>query len=144
MCKCKTCGKTELDTELYSSIKAYCKEHWRQRVRENRAANIEYYREFDRLRANLPHRVEAREKYQKTVAFEKSHRKASIKYIDNNPDRRKAHVAVGHAVGKGKLTPLPCFCCGAKAEAHHPDYSRPLDVVWLCSAHHKQAHKITY
>jgi hypothetical protein len=43
-----------------------------------------------------------------------------------------------------------CFKCGIektpahdeKPEAHHPDYSAPLDVVWLCSAHHKQAHAL--
>ena len=29
---------------------------------------------------------------------------------------------------------------GDKAEAHHEDYSRPLDVVWLCSLHHHRRH----
>jgi len=27
-----------------------------------------------------------------------------------------------------------------KAEAHHDDYSRPLDVRWLCKRHHEEAH----
>jgi len=59
-----------------------------------------------------------------------------------HPKRRAANIAVGNAVRDGKLTSLPCVCCGEKAEAHHPDYDRPLDVVWLCSAHHKQAHAL--
>ena len=42
----------------------------------------------------------------------------------------------------GSLVRLPCLICGNESEAHHPDYSRPLDVVWLCSSHHKEAHKI--
>ncbi|QMV32651.1 hypothetical protein F1_00023 [Ralstonia phage Heva] len=32
--------------------------------------------------------------------------------------------------------------CSEAPEAHHPDYSRPLDVVWLCDHHHKETHKM--
>lgn len=40
----------------------------------------------------------------------------------------------------GKLIEEPCRICGnIKAEAHHEDYSKPLDVVWLCNKHHKEA-----
>jgi recombinational DNA repair protein (RecF pathway) len=60
MSKCKTCGKEYNETDFYASIKSYCKEHWKERVRLNRAANADHYREFDKRRANLPHRVEAR------------------------------------------------------------------------------------
>lgn len=28
-----------------------------------------------------------------------------------------------------------------KSEAHHPDYSKPLEVVWYCRVHHFEAHK---
>lgn len=41
----------------------------------------------------------------------------------------------------GALVPLPCAVCGAKkVQAHHHDYSRPLDVEWLCFACHQAAH----
>jgi len=59
----------------------------------------------------------------------------------NFPERKKAHLRVYYALKKGILVKQPCFICGEKAEAHHPDYSRPLDVVWLCSSHHRQAHQ---
>ena len=59
------------------------------------------------------------------------------------PERKNAQAKVFRALFSGKLTKQPCFICGEKAEAHHPDYSRPLDVVWLCSSHHKQAHALT-
>jgi hypothetical protein len=54
-------------------------------------------------------------------------------------ERRKyrARELVAYAVKTGKLIKLPCSVCGStKSEAHHPDYSKALDVVWLCSKHH--------
>ena len=33
---------------------------------------------------------------------------------------------------------LPCQICGRKAEAHHYDYNKPLDVLWLCRSHHRR------
>lgn len=65
------------------------------------------------------------------------------KYREAFPDRRNAHVVLNNAVRKGAVIRLPCFVCGCeKTEAHHPDYSAPLDVVWLCSSHHKQTHAL--
>lgn len=58
-------------------------------------------------------------------------------------DRRYARNAVAHALRLGSLVRQPCFICGAAAEAHHPDYSMPLVVTWLCPKHHKEAHRAT-
>lgn len=45
------------------------------------------------------------------------------------------------AVRSGRLVRLPCEMCGEKkSEAHHEDYAKPLEVRWLCSAHHREAH----
>ena len=63
-------------------------------------------------------------------------------YRKDNPEKAKAHGRVAAAVRSGKLIPLCCEICGAsKAVAHHEDYSKPLDVNWLCQAHHKQLHR---
>lgn len=46
-----------------------------------------------------------------------------------------------NAVLRGKLTRQPCEVCGATpVEAHHDDYSQPLNVRWLCPSHHRQHH----
>jgi hypothetical protein len=55
------------------------------------------------------------------------------------PDKAIARYAVNNALRDGRLERQPCHC-GARAEAHHPDYSKPLDVVWLCRPHHRQLH----
>jgi hypothetical protein len=120
-----------------------CKDCARKDTIANRLAKADKYREYDRLRASMPHRVSARREYAKTSGGKQAHRKALKRYSDRYPDRRIAHYLLGNAVRDGRIKPLPCFVCGEKAEAHHPAYSQPLDVVWLCNQHHRQAHKAT-
>jgi hypothetical protein len=64
------------------------------------------------------------------------------RWLEKYPERRVAQYMLGNAVRDGRIIPLPCFICGKKAEAHHPDYSQWADVIWLCSTHHKQAHAL--
>lgn len=44
-------------------------------------------------------------------------------------------------LSRGKLIPKPCEKCGeAKAEKHHEDYDKPLQVTWLCRPCHLDLH----
>ena len=44
---------------------------------------------------------------------------------------------------RGEITRGPCEVCGSsKTHGHHEDYSRPLDVVWLCGLHHRELHRL--
>lgn len=139
---CKACGQTEAQTEFYASVNSYCKEHWKERVRLYRKSRLSEARAYDRERANLPHRVEARKAYDKTERGKKAVLKAKRKYIERNPLKRKAAVIFNNAKRYGKALPMPCIICGENAdEAHHFDYSKPLDVIWLCELHHKEIHK---
>jgi hypothetical protein len=53
----------------------------------------------------------------------------------------QARQALTRALARGEVTRGPCAVCGdPSAHGHHWDYSRPLDVVWLCHAHHEQEH----
>lgn len=66
---------------------------------------------------------------------------ASAKQRLLHPDRIKARAAVNHAIRDGKLVREPCEVCGSEpVEAHHDDYSKPLDVRWLCEQHHEDHH----
>lgn len=65
---------------------------------------------------------------------------SSAKWRAANTLKRKAHVIVGNAVRDGLLTPEPCCKCGGKAQAHHEDYSLPLEVIWYCPTHHGERH----
>jgi len=51
-------------------------------------------------------------------------------------DKNYAHSAVSIALKNGSLKKEPCVCGNIKVEAHHEDYSLPLDVIWVCKKHH--------
>lgn len=44
---------------------------------------------------------------------------------------------------RGHLVPKPCevFGCERKAQKHHRDYRKPLEVRWLCRVHHLRLHR---
>ncbi len=64
------------------------------------------------------------------------------RYRDRYPERKSAQQAVQTALRNGRLIRGPCETCGsAEVHAHHNDYSKPLDVVWLCHQHHMQSHQ---
>lgn len=107
----------------------------------NRQARVDQYREYDRARASLPKRVAARAAYAATDTGRERARLAKRNYRVNHPLRAKANIALNNAIRDGRLTRDPCHCCGAaEVEGHHADYSRPLDVIWLCIEHHNQLH----
>lgn len=58
-----------------------------------------------------------------------------------NPKSYLAHLLVRNALRIGVLEKQPCAVCGAlKVDAHHEDYDKPYDVVWLCRKHHRSLH----
>lgn len=139
---CTKCGEAKSLADFYSR-QAVCKVCYRSKVRANRLANIDRFRAYDRERGSRPDRIAARKSYQQTEAFKDSHAKASKKYRLTHAVKKKATTAVGNALRNGRLQKLPCWVCGAaNSEAHHPDYSAPLAVVWLCDHHHKETHKL--
>lgn len=62
----------------------------------------------------------------------------------SSPAERHKHIArwkVNRAVASGRLVKRPCVVCGSlRSQAHHHDYSKPLDVTWLCAIHHAAEH----
>jgi hypothetical protein len=52
--------------------------------------------------------------------------------------KRDCEKTTKKAISDGTLVQQPCEKCGKrKSEAHHDDYSKPLDVHWLCRFHHR-------
>lgn len=138
---CKKCSSNKESSEFYKSSKSECKECIKVRVRNNYRKNINHFKEYEKNRASLPHRVKARSDYAKTSNGLLSGNKAKTAYAKRNPEKRTASTAVAIAVRDGKLIKQPCSFCGSKiVHGHHYDYSKPLDVIWLCPLHHKAVH----
>jgi len=133
--KCFKCGAEKPLTDFYKHPQMAdgrvnkCKECNKRDVRENRADKVEYYRKYDV------------DRFKNDPAVRERIAKVSRDWNKKHPDRYKAHTAVGNAVRDGRLIKKPCEVCGADyVHGHHDDYSKPLDVRWLCPAHHKAHH----
>jgi len=98
-------------------------------------------RAYDKARLRDPKRMKARRDYQKTNKGKLAHSKACKKWVEKNQIKRAAHILVGNALRDGRLKKKPCEICGdKKSHGHHDDYAKPLEVRWLCDAHHKEWH----
>ena len=147
---CIACGVSKLLSEFYRHPKmadgflGRCKTCHRASVKANRLAKAEKYREYERNRALLQHRINARERYRKTDAGRAAHRRARLSSESRYPERRAARVALNNAVRDGRLIPAEaCWHCGSRRGivGHHPDYSNQLGVSWMCQACHRQIHR---
>jgi hypothetical protein len=144
--KCKQCLTERAAADFYASNKTRCKLCVCASVKKHRQENLEAIRAYDRMRGSQAHRVAAREVYRVTTAYAKSHKAAAKRWEAKHPERKRAQQMVNNSIRDGKLVPWP-VCevpeCSRKPHAHHPDYSMPLLVTWLCPAHHKETHAIT-
>ena len=102
--------------------------------RSYRKANLEQVRALDRRIAR-----------ERNGSLERVAQRAA--WIARNPEKARAQAILHKAVERKKiLKPTTCSKCGAEGriEAHHPDYSKPLEVIWLCRIHHVEAHRTSY
>ena len=82
--------------------------------------------------------------WRKTESGKKKTLGAIYRFRKKYPEKHKAQWTVRNNVLSGNLVkPKECSRCNLKKEiyAHHEDYSKPLDIVWLCRDCHLQEHK---
>ena len=137
MKSCRMCGIEQPLSEFYKHPMMadghlnQCKTCKKSYQNQHRAENIVQIREYDVGRAKRPERQAHME--QVTKRMRKDH-----------PEKQAAHNAVARAVRKGTLIkPSSCERCprADHLHAHHDDYTKPLDVMWLCPVCHKVRHK---
>ena len=130
--ECKKCKKREYMRGWYQRMSPEERRAWvakRDIEKVKKADRERYYRDWGKRRA-------ASDSYQRRNPERIAAHKAE--WEARNPEKRKAHHAVNNAVRDGRLVKLPCEKCGStkRVHGHHDDYSKPLEVRWLCPLHH--------
>ncbi len=125
-----------------------CKDCVKAATKANRLKNAAYYKEYDAWRFQNDPKVRDRHKrYQSTPEGIAAMMAARKDWMESNPEKRAAHIILGNAVRDGRIDkPKSCSRCGTfypkrKIHAHHHDYTKPLDVTWLCIYCHVEEHK---
>ena len=128
--KCKDCAKADVNKRL-GELKH--NPEWMAKERARCRNKIERARA--RAKANGIYLGPTKEDRDKAVA----------KYAKLNKHKIRARYIATNALRDGKLTkPESCEQCqslGLKIVKHHPDYSEPLHVVWLCTKCHGIVHR---
>lgn len=148
--QCFKCGAIKPISEFYKHKQMSdghlnkCKECTKKDVGEHRAYNIDKIREYDRNRPNKSERVvKNRERINSDPEKKKNYNQLRIEWNKRNNIKRNAHSKLARAVLNGTVK-REYFCskCGSdnQVEAHHEDYKKPLEVVWLCSKCHHERH----
>ncbi len=127
---------------------SYCKSCWTAIHRDWRKNNGARRREINRLSKQRTRErdgpEETRRKWNEWYARNKEHRKA-YQNERRDPEKEKARYAVRREIKAGKLfKPTHCSECNIRksVDAHHKDYSQPLEITWLCRECHSRVHNL--
>lgn len=142
MKQCKTC-LAEYKRQHYLKNRGKYIASAKASHERNREKNLQYFR--DRWQEDLEeNRRKARERA-KTERGRELNRLRSRRYR-SNPEgdfKDKVRSEVYRALKTGEITrPDNCTVCDkeCKPEAHHEDYDKPLEVVWVCKHCHEEIH----
>ena len=137
---CPGCDKSKLRSEFnknksrYDSLQAYCRICTMKIAIERRRNKTDEVRRCGR---NHIKRWRKRNRKRSREIDKRARKK--------HPERQVARLALFKAIAKGKIT-RPEFCSrcdNKKPQGHHPDYDKPLEVIWLCiDCHYKEHRKL--
>ena len=117
-------GREKIKRANFKKKETGYKKRWRSSP-ENKEKAIEYNREYSKQNREIKnaHAKTQRQRY---------------------PEKESARNKLKRAVRLGRiLRPEICSICNTtpkRIEGHHEDYSKPFDVVWLCSPCHRKLH----
>lgn len=123
MKKCTNCKLNKEQTYFYTSCDYEC----RSCILERHRNSYDPAKEKERNKSK-----------NRKQQFIISKNKMLLKY----PEKIKARTAVRLALNRGDIVKKPCEVCSeSKVHAHHVDYSKPLEIMWLCRKHHDEWHR---
>jgi hypothetical protein len=116
------------------------RERARQWVKENPERHAENARRYQQTEGYKAYQRQWREDNRER---HREQQRAYYHGLDAEGKKRwNARTALNRAVRKGKVERGVCeVCAEPNAQGHHDDYDKPLDVRWLCPAHHAETHR---
>lgn len=149
MKKCFKCDQKKPLSEFYRHAGmsdgrlGKCKQCARADSVKYRDLNLEKVQHYDRNRPNQKIRAKKHKKYAQTNRAKSIRKVASARWSRKNKVKRRAHLITKRAIDSWRLKRKACALCGSKknVHAHHPNYSDPLSVVWLCHQDHAMLHR---
>lgn len=154
----KICSKCKKEKELMcfgkhlsskDGLKGQCKEcrkvESKLRYKENKEELSTYYKK--RYEQNKNKILEGIKKYamsKRGKFMRKKRRTHRLKYDEEFKKKHTARKILNHRIENGSIIkPSICSKCrisGVTIQGHHKDYSKPLDVDWLCEKCHRKLH----
>jgi ribosomal protein S27AE len=126
--KIKTLDEFYFHPQMHNRHLGKCKECCKCSTKINYRNNINHYVEYDKHREQTEKRKAQKLKHQRTRRF-------------LYPEKYKANSSVNNLIRNSQLKKKPCEICGNRTtEAHHNDYSKPLEIVWVCKRCHNGLH----
>ena len=126
----------------------------KNREKFRKQANDFYYRNREKQLAKVKawwsslseeRKQQVRDKKKKRFHASPEQKRRKLHYTQNVYDKKKfkANKILNDAVRKGMFKPRECTVCKQekKLDGHHNDYSKPLDVIWVCRKCHSDIHK---
>jgi len=151
MKKCSKCGKEKLMSEFHKDksyscgIKARCKKcvnadakDYADRNPELKKARSCVYYENNKKKIN-----KRASEYRRTAVGRKVKSVSNKKRLDRFPKQARANRLINLEIKNGRVArPNTCSICSKKrkTQAHHCDYSKPLEVAFMCTYCHASWH----
>jgi hypothetical protein len=128
--KCHKCGEVK-SNDLFGISKVnrdgyqrWCKKCHSNYFKEHRIENAEYQKRFS-----------------KSDKGKESLKRRQKRYREKYPEKAIARDMINNRIKSNRILKEPCVICGLNySEAHHYDYGKPTDVIWLCNKHHLEMH----
>lgn len=145
----KACANCGADFPTSQARRKFCSDECqRERERKNgverRAAQPEHYRAKGRAAyaRNREVRREAVRLYGRSDRGRELQRKRAAVRRATECEKIAARTMLNNALRRGNISRGACRDCGSpNTHGHHHDYSKPLDVIWLCPEHHVAEHR---
>jgi hypothetical protein len=145
MKQCRICKIEKREDEFYQWFKRSGTSGYRSECKTCVLNNNKVYREKYKKILNEKRRIRNGSSSKKICVdpIQRAINERSYKSQKKHPEKQRARGFLSYYIRTGKiLRPLKCEKClkEKRVEAHHCDYGKPLEVLWVCKKCHTEIH----